>query len=106
MQGTEFGQPPPGIQSIEPTMVTEGDGTLTLSIRGVNFTKESTVYFGSQRVPSRLVSNSELEAVIDAALIASVGTYPVTVRNPEPLQRPEWSNGTSNRAHLLVNFRY
>ncbi len=106
MQGTEFGQPPPGIQSIQPTMVTEGDAALTMSIRGVNFTNESTVYFGSQRIPSRLVSDSELEAVIDAGLIATVGTYPVTVRNPEPLQRPEWSNGTSNKAHLLVNFRY
>ena len=106
MQGTEFGQPPPGIQSIKPSMVTEGDDTLTMTIRGVNFTTESTVYFGTQRVPSRLVSDSELEAVINAALIASVGTFPVTVRNPEPLQRPEWSDGTSNKAHMLVNFRY
>ena len=106
MQGTEFGQPPPGIQSIAPTMVAAGDDTLTMTIRGVNFTKQSTVYFGTQRVPSRLISDSELQAVIDAALIASVGTYPVTVRNPEPLQRPEWSDGTSNKAHLLVNFRY
>lgn len=106
MQGTEFGQPPPGIQSIAPTMVTEGDATLTMTIRGVNFTKESVVYFGTRRVPSRLVSDSELEAAIDASLIASVGTYPVTVRNPAPLQRPEWSDGTSNKAHLLVNFRY
>ena len=106
MQGTEFGQPPPGIQSITPTMVTEGDATLTLTIRGVNFTKESLVYFGERSVPSRLLSDSELEAVIDAALISQVGTYPVTVRNPEPLQRPEWGDGTSNKAHLLVNFRY
>jgi hypothetical protein len=106
MQGTEFGQPPPGIQSVSPTLVTEGDPTLTMTIRGVNFTRESVVYFGERRVPTRLVSDSELEAVIDAGLISQVGTFPVTVRNPLPLQRPEWGNGTSNKAHLLVNYRY
>jgi len=106
MQGTEFGQPPPGIQSISPTIVTEGDATLTMTIKGVNFTKESLVYFGERSVSARLVSDTELQAVIDAALIAKVGTFPVTVKNPDPLQRPEWSDGTSNKAHLLVNFRY
>lgn len=106
MQGTEFGQPPPAIQSVSPDMVTEGDATFTMTIRGVNFTPESLVYFGDRRVPTRLVSDSEIEAEIDAGLIATVGTYVVTVRNPEPLQRPEWGNGTSNKAHLLVNFRY
>ncbi len=106
MQGIEFGQPPPGIQSISPTMVTEGDATLTLTIMGVNFTKKSLVYFGERSVPAERVSDTELEAVIDAGLIAQVGTYPVTVRNPKPLQRPEWGDGTSNKAHLLVNFRY
>jgi hypothetical protein len=106
MQGTEFGQPPPGIQSVSPTLVTEGDPTLTMTIRGVNFTEESIVYFGARSVPTRLVSDTELEAVIDARLITQVGTYPVTVRNPQPLQRPEWGNGTSNKAHLLVNYRY
>ncbi len=106
MQGTEFGQPPPGIQSVSPDMVTEGDATFTMSIRGVNFTPESLVFFGDGRVPTKLVSDTEIEAEIDAGLIATVGTYVVTVRNPEPLQRPEWGNGTSNKAHLLVNFRY
>ncbi len=106
MQGTEFGQPPPGIQSISPTMVTEGDATLTMIISGVNFTPESLVYFGERRVPTRQMSDTEIEAVIDAELITHVGTYPVTVKNPPPLQRPEWGNGTSNKAHLLVNFRY
>ena len=87
-------------------MVAEGDATVTLTIQGVNFTRESVVYFGERPVPARLISDTELEAVIDTALIAKVGTYPVTVRNPGPLQRPEWGDGTSNKAHLLVNYRY
>ena len=87
-------------------MVTEGDATVTLTIQGVNFTRESLVFFGERSVPAKLISDAELQAVIGTALIATVGTYPLTVRNPAPLQRPEWSDGTSNKAHLLVNFRY
>jgi hypothetical protein len=106
MQGTEFGQPQPGIESITPSIITEGEATLTMTVQGVNFTKESRVYMGERTVPSELVSDTELKVEIDAGLIAQVGTFPVTVKNPEPLQRPEWGNGTSNKAHLLVNYRY
>ncbi len=101
-----FGQPSPGIEFISPTLVTEGDPTLTLTIRGVNFTNKSLAYFDGQPVPTRLVSETELEATLEASLIARVGTYAIMVRNPKPLQRPEWGAGTSNRAHLMVNFRY
>ena len=106
MQGVFFGQPPPGIEAISPIVITEGDPDLTLKVTGINFTRESLVYFGEQPVTTRLVSETEIEAIIDAALINTVGTYPVTVRNPEPLQRPEWGDGTSNKAYLIVDYRY
>ena len=104
--GTELGQPQPGIESITPSIKTEGDASFTMTIRGVNFTRESLVYFGEKRVKSLFVSETEIQVSINAALISEVGTYPVTVRNPEPLQRPEWGDGTSNKAHLLVNYHY
>ena len=105
-QGTEFGQPQPGIESISPNMVIAGDPMMLLTIRGVNFTRESLVIVGEQPVPFQLISNNEIQANIDAALIHQVGTYPVFIKNPEPLQRPEWGNGTSNKAHLIVNYSY
>ena len=100
-----FGQPPPGIESISPHRATEGDPTLTLTIGGVNFTTKSAVHFDGKPVPARFVNDAELQVTIAAGLIASAGNYAITVTNPEPLQRPEWG-GTSNKAHLLVNFRY
>ena len=100
-----FGQPSPGIESLSPSMVTEGDPTLTLAIRGVNFTSKSLAYFDGMQVPTRLVSETELAVTIEASFLTRVGNYPIEVRNPEPLQQPKWG-GTSNRAHLLVNFRY
>ena len=100
-----FGQPPPGIEAISPSQATEGDPELTVTIRGVNFTTKSVVHFDGQPVPARLVSETELQITVAASLIASAGNYPLTVTNPEPLQRPEWG-GTSNKARLLVDFRY
>ncbi len=101
-----FGQPPPGIEEVSPTMVTEGDPTLTLTIRGINFTLKSLVFYNDRPVPTQMVSDTELQATIDASLIERVGAYYIPVKNPEPLQRPEWGGGTSNRASLMVNFRY
>jgi len=101
-----FGWPPPGIQSISPTVVTEESPSLILTIRGVNFVNKSLIYFDDQGVPTELVSDTELRATIDAGLIARAGSHSIVVKNPEPVQRAEWGAGTSNRAYLLVNFRY
>jgi len=101
-----FGQPTPGIESISPSLVTEGDPTLTLTIRGVNFTIKSLVYFDGHPVPTRLVSETELRATIEAGFIARPDTFAVIVKNLGLAQQPQWGGTTSNRAHLLVNFRY
>jgi len=101
-----FGWPPPGIEAISPKIVKEGDPTVTLAVKGVNFVKKSLVYFDGQALPTQVVSGTEIRATIDASLIANAGTFSIVVRNPEPLQREEWGNGSSNAANLLVNFRY
>ncbi|OFW44221.1 MAG: hypothetical protein A3J28_18125 [Acidobacteria bacterium RIFCSPLOWO2_12_FULL_60_22] len=101
-----FGQPPPGIENISPKIVTEGDSTLTLRITGINFTDKSLVSANGELLPAQRVSETELRATIAAGLIRHAGTLEITVRNPGPLQRPEWGEGVSNKAHLLVNFRY
>jgi imidazolonepropionase-like amidohydrolase len=100
-----FGQPCPGIDSISPSMVTAGDPTLTLTIKGVNFTGKSLVYFDGHIVPVRLVSESELKVTIDASLIAHPETFIIKVKNPGLQEQPVWGD-TSNGALLLVNFKY
>ncbi len=100
-----FGQPCPGIESIFPIMVTEGGPSLTLTIKGVNFTKKSVVYFGGRPIPAQLVSETELRATIGERSIARAGIFPITVRNPGPhLSQPQWGS-TSNRAYLAVSLR-
>ena len=100
-----FGQPCPGIESLSPAMVTEGSPTETLTIKGVNFTKKSMVYFGERPLPARLVSETELRATLDASLLARAGIVPLTVRNPGPfLSQPQWGNN-SNKAHLVIHLR-
>lgn len=100
-----FGQPCPGIESISPMMVTEGGPALTLTIRGVNFTKKSVVYFSGRPIPAELVNETEMKATIGAHLIARAGIFPITVRNPGPqLSQPQWGS-TSNRVYLAVSLR-
>lgn len=105
MRTTSFGQPSPGIETVAPSIVTEGSPTVIVKIKGVGFTKRSRVSFDNLPVPATLVDGSELDVTIDAHLIAQHGTFPIVVSNPAPLQRPQWG-GTSNRAYLLVNFKY
>ena len=100
-----FGQPCPGIESLSPIMATEGSSTLTLAIKGVNFTKKSVVYWGERPIPVQLVSETELRATLSTSLIGRAGIFPLTVRNPGPFfSQPQWGS-TSNRAYFLVNFK-
>ncbi len=104
MRTTAFGQPPPAIESISPTIVTEGGPALALTIKGAGFTKRSRVYFDEKPLSHQRVNATELQATIPADRLERAGTFSIMVVNPEPLQRPQWG-GTSNKAYLLVNFR-
>jgi hypothetical protein len=101
---TAFGQPTPGIEYVSPLVVTEGSPTLTLTVHGLNFTDRSAVEFNGMPVPVKLVSDKELHVIIAKELLVSVGAFPITVRNPDPLQDEKFG-GLSNRAYLLVRYR-
>jgi hypothetical protein len=101
---TAFGQPTPGIESVSPSVVTEGSPTLTLTLHGLNFTDRSAVEFDGVPVPATFVSDKELHVTIAGQLIAHVGTFPITVANPDPLQDEKFG-GISNRVFLLVNYQ-
>jgi hypothetical protein len=99
--------PPPGIEAISPYIVTEGDTTLTLVIKGFNFFRRSQVYLGNTPIPSERVSPTELRSTIDESFLRKAGRFAIVVKNTGPLRDNEgWGDGTSNKAHLLVDFRY
>jgi hypothetical protein len=97
--------PQPAIESITPVMVAQGSATVTLTVKGFNFVRRSRVYFDDESVPYKRISATELQVVLDANLLARAGRFDVVVKNPERVSQPEWGNGTSNKAHLLVTFR-
>ena len=57
-------------------------------------------------VPWKWVNPTELEMTISADLLKRPGRYDIVVKNPEPMALPDWGNGTSNKAHFMVDYRY
>jgi imidazolonepropionase-like amidohydrolase len=98
--------PQPAIETISPTLVTEGDPTTTLVIKGFNFVRRMQVFFNGKSVPYRHVSSTELDVTLDESVLRTPGKFDIVLKSPEPVVTPEWGNGTSNTAHLLVNFKY
>ena len=98
--------PQPAIETISPTVVTEGSPSLSLSLKGFNFVRRTRVYFDGRSVPFRRVSPTELQVTLDPALLRAPGKFDIVVKNPEPVANPSWGNGTSNTAYLLVNYKY
>lgn len=100
--------PQPAIESISPLIVTEGTTAVTVTIKGFNFVRRSQILFKGVSVPYRVVSPTELQVTIEGSLLREPGFFDLVVKNPWPINREMeiWGNGTSNKAHLVVNFRY
>ena len=56
------------------------------------------------------MSATEIQVTLDAEALLEGGRFNLVVKNPEPLDpfyvRSNWGNGTSNIAHLIVNYKY
>jgi hypothetical protein len=101
--------PQPAIETMDPIIVTQGDSAV-VKLTGSNFVRKSAVYFKGRPVPFRAVSSTELQVTLDADALREAGRFDLVVKNPEPLDaffvRSMWGNGTSNVAHLIVNYKY
>ena len=98
--------PNPAIETISPTVVTEGSPTATITLKGFNFVRRTQVLFKGLSVPYRVVSPTELQVTLDAGLLKEAGWFDLVVKNPWPIGDDAWGNGTSNKAHLIVNYKY
>jgi predicted amidohydrolase len=101
--------PQPAIETMDPIMVTQGDSA-TITLTGFNFVRRSIVYFKGKPVPFRAVNSTQLQVTLDPEALREAGRFDLVVKNPEPLDaffvRSMWGNGTSNIAHLIVNYKY
>jgi hypothetical protein len=56
------------------------------------------------------VSPTELRFTLDAEALRTAGRFDLVVVNPMPVaplySKGMWGNGTSNQAHLIVNYKY
>jgi hypothetical protein len=98
-------RPAPEIDEINPKIVTEGAGPVTLKVTGENFLSTAVVTLDGKRLPSKIESKPgsfpdnferfrEVTATIDPKLIQRAGTYRINVvhdglggavSNPQPL---------------------
>jgi 6-phosphogluconolactonase (cycloisomerase 2 family) len=87
--------PVPSITSITPANATAGSGNLTVAIGGEGFLSTSTVEWNGSPLTTTLNGN-QLNAIIPAADIATVGGAQITVVNPSP------GGGPSNPAGFAI----
>ena len=88
--------PAPVIDRFEPGSVVAGSGTLKLSVRGENFTEESMVRLKGKDLPTKFISETELEVELFAAALAQPGELKLNVFTPGP------TGGTSKPATLTI----
>ena len=102
--------PQPAIESVNPFIVTQESGNVTVNLKGVNFVRRSSAYFKGRLMSSRSVSSTELQVTLDAEALRTAGRFALVVKNPEPMDpfftEGMWGNGTSNVAYVIVNFKY
>jgi uncharacterized protein (TIGR03437 family) len=67
------------ITSLAPASATAGDATFTLTVNGSNFGPGAQVQWNGAGIPTTAVSSTELQASVDASLVAAPGIAPVTV---------------------------
>lgn len=101
--------PQPAIETMNPIIVTQGESA-TVKLTGFNFVRKSAVYFNGKLVPSQPISSGEIDVTLNAEALREAGRFNVVVKNPDPLDdffvRSMWGTGTSNIAHLIVNYKY
>jgi outer membrane protein assembly factor BamB len=72
----------PVASSVAPTMVTAGQGALSLTVTGLYFTSTSVVYFNGGARPTTLNNSGQLVAQLTALDVASAATATITVQDP------------------------
>jgi hypothetical protein len=84
----------PVLSSLEPPSVKVGGEAFEVVVRGEGFHEASVVRRGDEALPTNLVSDSELEAMLAAERITEVGAVEVRVETPPP-------GGGTSHAHTF-----
>ncbi len=88
--------PAPQVTSISPAGANAGAATLTLTVNGAGFVPSSRVRWGSTLLTTTFSSATRLTATVPASLMATGGTFPISVSTPAP------GGGTSGSVNFVV----
>lgn len=86
----------PTISSVSPSSIANGSGDTVVTLTGTEYTDATEVLLNGSAVATTFNSETEVEATIPTALLASAGTVTVAVRNPTP------GGGTSDVSVVTV----
>ncbi len=89
--------PKPTITSLVPSSATAGAAAFTLTVTGTNYVSTSVVNWAGSPRTTTFISKTRITATINAADVATAGTFKITVTNPAP------GGGTSAFSNFTVN---
>ena len=76
--------PVPQVASLQPTGLAAGTGSASMIVHGSDFVASSVVRFDGVARPTTFFGSTMLGILLQAADLASIGTYTVTVHTPGP----------------------
>ena len=98
-EGSSHFFPSPRIRFASPEAFVEGASDATLTVNGTGFIPYSFVRLGGQSLPTEFISGFELRAQVPAELLR-MGTYAVTVENPDFGWGSNLARGAGDISHL------
>lgn len=95
---------PPSISSLSPNVTQAGGPEFTLKVTGDTFYYASFLRWNGASLPTTIVSQTQLSAVIPASDIAEAGTAKIKVTTPFVPQHPNVDcEGDSNTLDFTIN---
>src|SRR6185437_9424520 len=88
--------PLPTVASLNPTFIPQGNAGFTLTVTGTGFVSTSTVQLNGSARPTTFVSDTTLQASINAGDASATGVDAITVANPTP------GGGASNEQNFTI----
>lgn len=96
---SDLDDPVPALVSLTPDSATYGDGDLTLTVSGTNFSGGTVLLLNGIPVATTVSSHTKLTATIPSSTFHAVGTVTIAAMTPAP------GGGTSNSLNFTINKR-
>ncbi|RPI29882.1 MAG: choice-of-anchor D domain-containing protein [Chloroflexota bacterium] len=80
----QVANPPPALFVLQPASVDAGASDVTLIVKGARFVEGAQVMWDGIPAETTYINETEVDAVIPQAWMASAGSHTIGVKNPEP----------------------